>query len=247
MNLSYQQKYVQLVGLLKLYLFQEYSDCMQNSTTKPTAQRQQENKQKAPVQAVKTQEAPPSIPKPIEEKRQPVKKPPEQKPQPAKKPSEEKIVRSTSPTTHVLEHDIGDFRKILSERFPTQKIHDAIPTEELANQKQKNATTTSVIVLSIGCNQEEQLMLSNLAKGIESHLAYTTKHIHIPEQSDKELFLSKELRLVITTESSLSAVPEASSIDRSKIHLLPDLTCYFKEPQLKSKLWSELKAKLNAA
>lgn len=194
--------------------------------------------------------------------------------QPAKPVSKEKVIKS-QPEKQVAQQssphislepigppasvDFSELRKILTDRVPALQIIDTIPNDDEAklinNTWQNPVVIPTVVILSYQETPQEQALLQNLAKAIQTKLAPAT--IISAQKIDKEngweaLLQSKELRLIITSTHGLNAFPSAmkhyreapklakSYLGKVSLCLLSDLSIYLKEPKLKPALWQAI-------
>lgn len=158
--------------------------------------------------------------------------------------------------------DVSEVRKILSEKYPSLKFTDAIPSDAEAKKKARNwehEQLTQILILSFNDSPRHNNFLENLRFAIEVQgwSARVAKGIGIENNKKwNPVLAAKGLCLVVASSSDIEACSELKKLYRESTHsekatlagipllLLADPSTYIYEPNLKSILWKNLKEKL---
>jgi hypothetical protein len=163
----------------------------------------------------------------------------------------------------VAEGDLIAMRKIVSQAIPHLKFLAQIPDDTKAQHVAcRWKTRNQSAPVSVLCFNEpaiQRTFLSNIAAAINIYFE-PTRLIHvetIEKENQWEVFLSvPDLKLVIICDSTLWQMPNLLKWMReipnraerflfnTPLLLLPDLTLYLKDPQLKRSLWKTLCQKM---
>jgi hypothetical protein len=159
----------------------------------------------------------------------------------------------------------SELQKLLSETIPDFAFLPEIPSDALAKQiaqrwKTKNQSTP-ISLLFLQEPQQQHKFLTNLATALDVVFG-SARLIHaeeIEKENQWEAFLSvPELKLVIICDYALWQMPHLLQFYREvpnqtqrfllnkPLMLLPDLTLYLKDPQLKRSLWKALCQKIGS-
>jgi hypothetical protein len=175
-------------------------------------------------------------------------------------PSERKMSEAPPPMRD--SGGIKQFRVILEKIAPTVKIFDAIPSDALAKQlsnrwKTKNQSAP-ISILSSGELPQHKALLKEIATALDVYFGPARIIDADPIEKEKQwkLFLSSEgLKRIVICDSTLWQLvalrqfyketpgSEIRMLENIPVFLLPDLSLYLKDPQLKRFLWKALCSK----
>ncbi|MCB1111037.1 MAG: hypothetical protein H7A37_07650 [Chlamydiales bacterium] len=265
---SLKQQYKQLLEQTQSFLLQEYA-CRDSVMTTDSdyayfkeyfLKTRQQPKPAAPLPSMSTP-IPATTPKPkVAVKPSPLPSPSlavkEEKAEPTlPPPSEAKKGVSLEPMPAAAGADLKEIRKIISEKFPHIKLHDNPPDDSEAKQRSQRLRAPEVVFLSFHEPQEQALFLGKVCRAVDQQLApaviYPADKIN--KQNKWEAMLAmKQLSLIVATDVGIHSMPKLKELYRessNKMHrylggvpllLLPDLTIYLKQPELKRSLWKAL-------
>lgn len=180
--------------------------------------------------------------------------PPSVKPQ-NKTPAEKRI----DPPEAIASYSFSEMKKLFSKAMPTLQILDQIPPDDLARKlsekwKTKNQSAR-ISILSYQEPPEQRLFLEKIALALDVYFgpAKIIDAASIEKKDAWDTFLSVEdLQLVIVCDYTLwqlnrllqfykeTPAQEKRVLKETPLFLLPDLSLYFKDPQLKRSLWRAL-------
>lgn len=145
--------------------------------------------------------------------------------------------------------DFSDFKKILTEHFPLQKITDLPPEDSLLSE-------ASIVLLASSAQTQERQFLENVADALKRYSM--TASLLIAEAVDQsngwdKVCFSSKLKLLICTQSQLERFPKIATLNRSYSAkellsaeikypscLVIDPLLYMRELELKKDLWKVL-------
>jgi hypothetical protein len=163
---------------------------------------------------------------------------------------------SLSPLPAAAVDTFEDIKSLMKEACPHVPYIETPLDDAIAKDTQDNSTAPSLLLLTTREGPEEQEFLSNVATVVSHYLkpaqvwpAFKFEH----EASWDAVLRSKELKLIIVSESSLNALPalrQQHAISASSkqhylgpvpLFLIPNCSSFFHNPRLKAQLWNALK------
>lgn len=166
------------------------------------------------------------------------------------KPDHVKGIHLEPLPTKAYDSGYAQFAQICKEIFPDLPLSEKIPNDAIA--KKRKDVKHPVLILSFSENEQENNLLTNMAKAITLHIT-PAKVLHIRTLKKDNLletvFDPAHVRLVITTDYDLYLQADLMRhyedraqhgkhfLHRIPLLLLSNLSLYLKEPQLKSLLW----------
>ena len=189
------------------------------------------SKPKAPIAP------PPIIKKAPRPKPAPIKEVQKKSMEPENKPANPKNIERQMPKP-VAQVEFSDFRKILNEYYPSQKILENQPDDtkakEIAHRFEKANIPPEIIIIDTGYSPSEKLFLENVARALEAR--FSRAAVLATDEWDKNL----SLRLVVGTQDAVNGISQPKVVMKPVDH-------YLQNPKEKAKLWQDLKSTLQSS
>ncbi len=154
-------------------------------------------------------------------------------------------------------------KDLLSAIAPSYVIHKEAPSDAMAKQKAMSwhmrKKSAPITLIGHGKDPAKTTLLKNITHALEQKFSSVGLifAFDIEKENSWEIFLSNpELKLVITTDSTIAEFPKLTSFYReiparkeqflhnTPLFLLPDLGLYLKQSSLKPLLWKTLTQKI---
>ncbi len=229
----------ELASLTKLYLLQEYTTDAWVAADKDTYHYFKEfaGRNKASATPLPKPLPPVPTPKPFPQTTPRASLPKPSIVQLEKKPlPEPDSIPELQPLTQTSERDLSDWRKIVSNKFPQQKIIDTIPDDAeakaLAFRWQETPAGPQAVLLYSDEPPQQQTFLKSVAQAIESR--FCTAQV----QSITQFNPSLTYRLVLGQKTVLNTLNLPTSTQTIPLEPIDD---YLKQPPLKAALWKQIK------
>lgn len=155
--------------------------------------------------------------------------------------------------------DFEKTEKTFRELFPHLPLIAGIPEDteakKIGNRWKKELFEPEIVILSFNEPLPSKTFLKNLAQAVHLHLGQAAIYpAHVIEQKNKweDLFASKKLKLILTTDLGMYSLPKLMGFYKESpnksvrylgdipVLLMTDPALYFKQPTLKFSLWRAL-------